>query len=329
MGCDIEIYRARIGGWAARWKMVRWRKNTTSIGISTSFFFFHIVLATLLIIGGIELNPGPRSDEATSIKCESCKKNVRVGVLCNVCEKWFHLSCQKIKREEVVEETWMCKTCNNQDFITKELCKLRDERNNLREKLEQAEQQVKILKEENMRLRQGEMSEKQKCGPTCVVIGDSMVRHIGYQQPEIEVECYPGIRLEEAKNMIERQERQDPEKIIFHMGTNDIRRRNIDYVMAELYDLVQTTKSIYPRAKIIISGIIRRRDVNWRKVGLANDSFEWVAERLGTQFVDPNSWLDDWDFGRDGVHLNRRGAATLGHLFAKVAARSAESRDRQ
>ena len=32
---------------------------------------------------------------------------------------------------------------------------------------------------------------------------------------------------------------------------------------------------------------------------------------LGVTFVDPNRWTDDWGFGRDGLHINRRGARHL------------------
>ncbi|XP_069677560.1 intraflagellar transport protein 46 homolog isoform X5 [Periplaneta americana] len=37
-----------------------------------------------------------------------------------------------------------------------------------------------------------------------------------------------------------------------------------------------------------------------------------------SNFVDPNSWIDDRCFGRDGIHLNRRGAADMGSLFTRV-----------
>jgi hypothetical protein len=30
--------------------------------------------------------------------------------------------------------------------------------------------------------------------------------------------------------------------------------------------------------------------------------------------------LDDWDFARDGLHINRRGARHLGHLYWTVCA---------
>jgi Golgi nucleoside diphosphatase len=35
-------------------------------------------------------------------------------------------------------------------------------------------------------------------------------------------------------------------------------------------------------------------------------------------FVDPNSWVGDWDFSRDGFHLNRRRARYLGQLYSRV-----------
>jgi hypothetical protein len=59
--------------------------------------------------------------------------------------------------------------------------------------------------------------------------------------------------------------------------------------------------------------------VSWRRIGAVNDRLEWVANALGVTFVDPNSWVDDWDFSRDGLHLNRRGARHLGQLYSRVS----------
>ncbi|KAJ4451716.1 hypothetical protein ANN_03186 [Periplaneta americana] len=204
-----------------------------------------------------------------------------------------------------------------------ELIGLRNEVKKLREKLETAEQRIKFLEDENKLLRREkengeEREEKKKHGAASVIIiGDSIIRHVGNLQPELATECYPGIRVKEMKSVIENQERGDPKNIVLHVGTNDL-RRGVDYIMADVYDLVMETKKKYPAAGIVISGIVRRRDVNWRKVGRVNKAFEWVAECLGARFVDPNSWIEDRCFGRDGIHLNRRGAADMGSLFARV-----------
>jgi hypothetical protein len=43
------------------------------------------------------------------------------------------------------------------------------------------------------------------------------------------------------------------------------------------------------------------------------------------EFVDPNSWIEDSDFARDGLHLNGRGKKRLGHLYARVSGLGVES----
>jgi hypothetical protein len=65
--------------------------------------------------------------------------------------------------------------------------------------------------------------------------------------------------------------------------------------------------------------VLRRSDVSWRHIGALNDRLCWVPEALGITFVDPNSWIDDNDFARHGLHLNGRGKSRLGQLFARVS----------
>jgi hypothetical protein len=59
MGVDISIYRARIGSSAAKYKKKdtteRWKVGTD--GWQT--WFWGLVLIVLLVIGGVEANPGP------------------------------------------------------------------------------------------------------------------------------------------------------------------------------------------------------------------------------------------------------------------------------
>jgi hypothetical protein len=65
--------------------------------------------------------------------------------------------------------------------------------------------------------------------------------------------------------------------------------------------------------------------MKWWHVGAANDRFELVARNLGATFIDPNSWIRDEDFGRDGLHLNRNGARQLGNLYSRVCGIDGES----
>jgi hypothetical protein len=69
---------------------------------------------------------------------------------------------------------------------------------------------------------------------------------------------------------------------------------------------------------VVLSGVLGRKDVSWRRIGAVNDRLEWVANTLRVTFVDPNSWVDDWDFSRDGLHLNQTGARNLGQLYSRI-----------
>jgi hypothetical protein len=57
--------------------------------------------------------------------------------------------------------------------------------------------------------------------------------------------------------------------------------------------------------------------VSWRRIGAVNSSYEWVVQTLGVTFVDPSIWVDYRDFGRDGLHINRRGARHVGQLYSR------------
>jgi hypothetical protein len=207
----------------------------------------------------------------------------------------------------------------------------------LEEKLSDAQFQIDILKRRNKELEdQLRMQESGKdvCkrdmetakpgGEKWLVMGDSIVRNVGAERSNMRVECFPGIRSNQLSRVVEQRdiEKSDvvnPEVVVIHVGTNDLKRtRNLDYVMGDIYDLINTAKSKFSSSRVILSGVLRRRDVSWRRIGAVNDRLEWVANTLGVAFVDPNSWVDDWGFCGDGLHLNRRGARHLGQLFERV-----------
>jgi len=97
--------------------------------------------------------------------------------------------------------------------------------------------------------------------------------------------------------------------------------------MGEAYDdFVNTAKTKFPGSRLVLSGVLRSRGVTWRRVGAANDRLEWVARSPGVTFVDPNSWIRDLDFGRDGLNLNKTGARELGDLYSRVCGIDRESR---
>jgi hypothetical protein len=75
--------------------------------------------------------------------------------------------------------------------------------------------------------------------------------------------------------------------------------------------LVATAKKKLPNCRLVLSGVLRRRDVSWRRIGAFNDRFDCAANALALTFVDPNSWIEDCGVARDGLHLNERGKRRL------------------
>ena len=99
--------------------------------------------------------------------------------------------------------------------------------------------------------------------------------------------------------------------------------------MRYIYDLINTAKSKFSSSRVILSGVLRRRDVSWCRIGAVNDRLGWVANTLGVTFVDPNSWVDDWGYSGDGLHLNRRRAQQLGQLFERVSGADGGGQERR
>lgn len=151
----------------------------------------------------------------------------------------------------------------------------------------------------------------------CLVLGDSIIRNV--EAEHMMVQCFPGIRTEQLQRVMENRELGSPDTVVIHVGTNDLRRTaNLDYVMGDVYNLVNKAKTKFPKSKLVLSGVLRRRDVSWRRIGAINSRYDWIAKTLGVTFVDPNSWVENWDFGRDGVHMNRSGTRRLSELYSRV-----------
>ena len=54
------------------------------------------VLATLSVIGGVELNPGP-SENIVQVLCSGCDRNLKSETQCDSCGRWYHNSCGNVK----------------------------------------------------------------------------------------------------------------------------------------------------------------------------------------------------------------------------------------
>jgi hypothetical protein len=160
----------------------------------------------------------------------------------------------------------------------------------------------------------------------CMVVGDSVVRGVGAEHTDMSVKCFLGIRTEQLHKVIDKSDTGSPETVIIHVRTNDLRiTTNLDLVMGEVYTLVTMAKVKHPNCRLVLSGVLRRSDVSWWCIGALNDRFDWIAGALGIIFIDPNTWTEDGDYARDGLHLNGRGKKRLRHLHARVSGLDVEA----
>jgi len=80
----------------------------------------------------------------------------------------------------------------------------------------------------------GETVTVKPVGETCLVLGDSIVRNVGTEKSNMRVECFPGIRADDLRRVMENRDLEYSDAVVIHVATNDVRRyRNLDYIVCE------------------------------------------------------------------------------------------------
>jgi len=105
MGCYLEDYSARVGTGAGRfsWRGVSRRgdANGTTGDCLGLTVLSSMVLAVLLMIGGVEQNPGPVVEVENTVRrlCTGRGRNLKSGIQCELCGLWYHYSCGSVKAQ--------------------------------------------------------------------------------------------------------------------------------------------------------------------------------------------------------------------------------------
>lgn len=301
MGVDIAVYRARVGAWAAR--ACPGRAVSTLATFSSLWccscggvaLLCAAVLATLLIIGGVELNPGPSVQAAvtTCSKCDRSERRIR-RLEADLAQAHAHIGELSLKIKEF-----------------EELMKGKEEQNVPREEKKRNEP-----KNAN-RTPQSDTP----YGRKVKVIGDSMLRHSGgvLKKKGADVSFFPGVNMQQMTSVVNKAEpNEDIEVVLVHVGTNVRKRQPVYDTINQCVELGHVIKAKFKNARVIISGIMRRNDVHIGKTRDLNRGLLWACAKFDGLFVDPNHWLGAEDLGRDGLHLNFRGAWKLGCLHDQV-----------
>jgi len=221
------------------------------------------VIATLLVIGGVELNPGP-VDSIVQVLCSGCDRNLKSGTQCESCGRWYHNSCGNVKFQVAESGKWNCDRCRSERLRVLE-DKLRD----AQIEIEELKLRNKALEEQILQTERGKDVGKadtvtvKPVVEKCLVLGDSIVRNVGAEKPNMRVECFPGIRTDQLRRVMENRDLGCSDTVVIHVGTNDVRRsRNLDYIVGEVHDVVNTAKAIFPVSRIVLNVVLRSKGVN-------------------------------------------------------------------
>jgi hypothetical protein len=88
------------------------------------------------------------------------------------------------------------------------------------------------------------------------------------------VQCFPRIRTDQLQRVMENRDLGSPDTVIIHVGTNNLRSANLDYVMGDVYALVNKAKTKFPISRLVLSGVIMHRDMSWRLISALNHRYD-------------------------------------------------------
>ena len=140
------------------------------------------VLAMLLTIRGVELNPGP-VDNIVQVLCSGCDRNLKLGNQCESCGWWYHNSCGNVKFQVSESGKWNCDRCRSERLQVLEE-KLRDAQIQIEElkwRNKALEKQLQLV-ENGKNVGNGDMVMVKPVGEKRLVLSDSIVRNVGAEK---------------------------------------------------------------------------------------------------------------------------------------------------
>ena len=261
--------------------------------------------------------------------CESCGMSGLVEVM----DKTI---CKKCRRLETLERKIMCLELQFQELTRK--VDRQDDQSVIRKEssaVQQAEEGKKMHTVSVRRSPTVEPEQPRKKRPffkyvggapeeiskedKVLVVGSSNVRNVGQnlaqQADKFVALCCPGGRIEDMKEMMEHAG-EEAETCVFEVGTNNLFSDETADIVAKYQQLLEESKAKTKR--VIVAGILPRKlSVRMEeKRKEVNRQLKKLCKAVSAEYLDVEfNYAKDGYLGKDGLHLNWRGAEKVARLI--------------
>lgn len=160
-----------------------------------------------------------------------------------------------------------------------------------------------------------------------LIVGDSMTKFIKpnklSKKHHVQSYSFAGAKVEDMNDFVKPLLRRRPDKVIVHVGTNNVKDDNPKRVKGKIAELVDTIRNEQPNAKIVLSSVIHRNDDRSLNgsIDQVNRAVESVCRQRGLDFISHDNIPEDC-LNNGGLHLNRKGVYNLANNFRKYLSSS-------
>ena len=156
---------------------------------------------------------------------------------------------------------------------------------------------------------------------TVVIAGDSIVKNIIGPKMSADdpdhyyiVKPFPGATVSDMEDFVKPLTRRSPDKMILHVGTNDLRNNSSPKIIADsIVNIVTQIKEDSPGTAVGISAILVRNGNNElaAKATQTNNILKGYCSRNRIPFLSNSNMNHASHLNMRGLHLNRHGSLTL------------------
>ena len=137
-------------------------------------------------------------------------------------------------------------------------------------------------------------------------------------EQNVAVKSFSGATVEDMNDFLKPTIRRQPDKLLIHVGTNDIRSLAPQDIADKVSEVTQQFKQGSRKTRIIISSLIIRSDnPEFAKVKQTNVALKLKCEENNWSFVDCSN-INSLHLNRRGLHLTHEGSALLQANIANI-----------